>query len=154
MQDSLCSNPNQAEQQHFGIPNSDPGTAYTCDAQMEKERILNLGQVEEEKPLGRDGEGKGWHTGELWYSVSWNKVGSWGTDRRDPKTAARRGHCLGSGSTNSKHQLCPAGTCICLTNTSICNQQTQKALSATSYGVPPQDAPRESHVHTAGTSHC
>lgn len=36
---------------------------------MEKERILNLGQVEEEKPLVRDGEGKGWHTGELWYSV-------------------------------------------------------------------------------------
>lgn len=58
---------------------------------MEKERILNLGQVEEEKPLGRDGEGKGWHTGELWYSVSWNKVGSWGTDRRDPKTSSKEG---------------------------------------------------------------
>lgn len=71
---------------------------------MEKERILNLGQVEEEKPavLGRDGEGKGWHTEKLWYSVSWKKVGSWGTDRRDPKTAARRGHCLGSGSSQQR----------------------------------------------------
>lgn len=75
MQDSLCSNPNQAEQQHFGIPNSDPGTAYTWDAQMEKERILNLGQVEEEKPLGRDGEGKGWHTGELCHGTRWGAGG-------------------------------------------------------------------------------
>lgn len=126
---------------------------------MEKERILNLGQVEEEKPavLGRDGEGKGWHTDKLWYSVSWKKVGSWGTDKRDPKTAARRGHCLGSGSSQQQTPVCvlqcPAGTCICLMNTSICNQQTQKALSAISYGVRPQDAPGKSHLHTAGTSH-
>lgn len=57
--------------------------------------------------LGRE-RGKGWHTGELGYSVSLNKVGSWGTDTRDPRMAARRGHCLGSG---SSQQQTPAVSC-------------------------------------------
>lgn len=80
------------------------------------------------------------------------------------------------GAANSKHQLCPAGTCICLTNTLTCNLQAQKTLSAASYGVAAQGAPgnhpytqqeavaagstlvnwdlTERHVCAAGTGNC
>lgn len=44
--------------------------------------------------------------------------------RRNPKVAARRGHCLGSG--GSKHKLCPGGTCICLRNTLICRKHSMQ----------------------------
>lgn len=73
-----------------------------------------MGQVEEEKPAVL-GSGKGWHTGELGYSV-WNKAGSWGLTGRIPRWQQGGDTAWALGAANSKQWLCPAGTHICPNN--------------------------------------